>query len=110
MTGLPGLNFPAFNAAAARLRALGHEVVNPVEINNEDPEAVADLGPDELEAHWRACMKKDIAAMLTCDGVAMLRGWHNSRGAKIEVYIASHLGMRTDLVDDIGPAKFEEAA
>ena len=31
MSGLPDLNFPAFHAAAAELRALGHTVVNPAE-------------------------------------------------------------------------------
>ena len=31
MTGLPDLNYPAFNAAAEKLRALGHEVYNPAE-------------------------------------------------------------------------------
>lgn len=29
MTGKPALNFPAFHAEAARLLALGYEVVNP---------------------------------------------------------------------------------
>ena len=33
MTGLPELNFPAFHAEAARLRAFGYEVINPAEIN-----------------------------------------------------------------------------
>ena len=28
MTGLPDFNYPAFNAAAARMRALGFEVEN----------------------------------------------------------------------------------
>ena len=31
MTGLPDFNYPAFNAAAAKLRALGLEVLNPAE-------------------------------------------------------------------------------
>jgi hypothetical protein len=33
MTGLPDLNFPAFNAAASALRAKGLNVINPAEIN-----------------------------------------------------------------------------
>ena len=32
MTGLPDLNFPTFHTEAARLRSLGHEVINPAEI------------------------------------------------------------------------------
>ena len=35
MTGLPELNFPAFRVEAARLRALGFEVVNPTGLNPE---------------------------------------------------------------------------
>lgn len=31
MTGLPDYNYPAFNAEAARLRALGYTVENPAE-------------------------------------------------------------------------------
>ena len=52
MTGLPELNFPAFHAEAARLRALGYEVVNPAEIN-VDP-----------AAGWLACMRADIAQLV----------------------------------------------
>ena len=63
MTGLPDLNFPAFHAEAARLRALGYEVSNPAEIN-----------PDPT-AGWEACMRADIAELVKCDGVALLPGW-----------------------------------
>ena len=48
MTGLPALNFPAFHAAASALRALGHQVVNPAEINAD------------TTADWRTCMRADI--------------------------------------------------
>jgi hypothetical protein len=53
MTGIPEFNFPAFNAEASRLRALGFDVVNPVDIN-----------PDTT-ASWYDCIKNDIAALLT---------------------------------------------
>lgn len=60
MTGLPELNFPLFKSEAARLRALGFDVVNPAEIS-PDPGAC-----------WRACMKADIRELVTCDAIALL--------------------------------------
>jgi nucleoside 2-deoxyribosyltransferase len=82
MTGYPDLNFPAFHKAAASLRASGYEVVNP-----------AELEPDQA-ALWEDCMRKDIAALVTCDGIALLPGWEKSRGATLEHHIADRLGMR----------------
>lgn len=81
MTGLPNLNFPAFIAEAARLRELGYDVVNPAEINPS---------PD---AKWADCMREDIRALTTCDTIALLPGWQDSRGAKLERLIASELGL-----------------
>lgn len=81
MTGLPDLNFPAFNAEAARLQALEWEVVNPAEIN-----------PDK-HLSWRECMQNDIAALVFCDAVQLLPGWENSRGATLELHNAVRLGM-----------------
>jgi len=82
MTNLPALNFPAFHAEAARLRALGYEVVNPAEVN-ADP-----------SAGWHACMRADIAQLVTCDAVRLLDGWESSRGASLEAHIAHSLDMR----------------
>lgn len=81
MTGYPQLNFPAFHDMAARLRHLGHDIINPAEIN-PNPGAA-----------WTECMKADIPQMLTCEGVVTLPGWERSRGASLEVYVASNLGM-----------------
>ena len=81
MTGLADLNFPAFHAEAARLRALGHEVINPAEIN-----------PDK-HMTWRECMRTDIAAPVFCDAVQLLPGWENSKGATLEHHIAERLGL-----------------
>lgn len=81
MSGIQSLNFPAFHAAAARLRADGHDVVNPAEINT-DP-----LTP------WEVCMRADIAHLVTCDAICLLPGWRDSRGATLEAHIARSLGM-----------------
>ena len=81
MTGLPELNFPAFHTEAAWLRAMGHEVVNPAEIN-ADP-----------TARWEDCMRADIAQLVTCDGIHLLAGWEKSRGATLEHHIATALGL-----------------
>lgn len=82
MTGLPELNFPAFHAAAAALRAQGHHVENPAEIN-ADP-----------KAQWLDCMRMDIARLVMCDAVYMLPGWQNSRGALVEYGLAVGLGLQ----------------
>lgn len=81
MTGYPNLNFPLFHSEAARLRAMGYEVVNPAEIN-ADP-----------KADWAGCMREDIRELVGCDGIALLPGWSKSRGASLELYIAEALGM-----------------
>ncbi|MEO8021093.1 DUF4406 domain-containing protein [Polaromonas sp.] len=80
MTGLPDLNFPAFNATAATLRAAGHEVENPAEIN-----------PDPT-AEWTDCMFADLKALTGCDGIVMLPGWEKSPGAQIERLWATRTG------------------
>ncbi|MHC8321188.1 DUF4406 domain-containing protein [Pseudomonas sp. GB2N2] len=80
MTGLPALNFPAFAAMTANLRADGHTVTNPAELN-----------PDG--GSWNDCMRRDITALMNCDTVATLPGWEHSKGARLEVLIAERLGM-----------------
>ena len=82
MTGIPAHNYPAFHAEAARLRALGHEVVSPAEIN----EGLEHEG-------WSACMRRDLVALASCETLQLLDGHIHSRGAQLEVSIAYALGM-----------------
>ncbi len=89
MSGLPELNFPAFHAAAAVLRAKGLDVVNPAEINAEHP------------GQWESCMKADIKALCDCDALVMLPGWERSKGAHLEVHLAHRLGMQILPVADL---------
>lgn len=96
MAGLPQLNFPAFNAEAERLRALGYDVVNPAELN-------------EPGTPWAQCMRRDIRALLMCDAIALLPGWECSRGANLEWLIATELGMPVLQADMIDAAGHDEA-
>jgi hypothetical protein len=85
MTGYAEHNFPAFHAAAADLRAQGHEVVSPA----EQP------WNDVLTHPWDYYLRRDLAVMLGCEGVALLPGWRASKGARLEAYVATELGMAT---------------
>lgn len=101
MSNIPHFNYPAFNEAAARLRADGHEVFNPAEhdvtmfgkdISNatgDVAKAASDHGFDR-----RAALKADLAWI--CDfgeAIALLPGWANSSGAKAEKALAEALGL-----------------
>ena len=88
MTNMLELNFPLFHSTAATLRAAGHSVVNPAELNPEP-------------STWSECMRRDIAALMECDTVATLPGWENSKGARLEVHIARELGMKVVNAHDL---------
>ncbi len=95
MTGLPQLNFPAFNAAAALYRARGCFVINPAEMNGGDAElaAVAAMTPEQYAEHYCEVMRKDIAAVTKCDMIVMLPGWTVSKGATAELAVAQICGL-----------------
>lgn len=82
MSGLPDLNYPAFHAEAARLRALGHEVENPAE-NPVPP----------CGGTWTGYMRMALRQLVECDVVVLLPGWTDSRGAVIERNLALALSM-----------------
>lgn len=81
MTGLPDFNFPAFHDAAARLRALGFEVLNPAE--NPEPPCKS----------WLGYMRMAVAQVAQADAIALLPGWENSRGANVEYRLAVGIGL-----------------
>lgn len=84
MSGIPELNYPAFNHAAENLRERGYEVVNPAGLPSPKP-----VG----ENTWEEFMRADLAVLLNCDMIYMLRGWGVSRGARLEYTVATALGM-----------------
>jgi hypothetical protein len=86
ISGLPDGNRPAFAALAARLRADGHTVVNPHELFREVAQPLT----------WEEYMRDDLTALLTCTHLVLLPGWEQSRGARLEKYVAEHLGMSVE--------------
>lgn len=98
MTDLPLRNFPAFHAEAGRLRAHGFDIVSPAELC------------DDIAGQWALCMRRDVTALLTCDGVAMLPGWEGSKGARLERHIAVEIGMPVVDACDLGAPITAEVA
>lgn len=93
MSGMPGLNFAAFFAAAQLYRQRGCVVVNPAGLHPEAADEVAQMTKEQQLEHWRKCTRVDIREMLTCDMVVMLNGWTASRAATLEHHVAHSLGL-----------------
>lgn len=109
MRGIKDFNFPAFDAAAAKLRAAGILVFNPAEHDREVNGA--DFGKsetgslDEVEAKGfslRDALKADTSWICdNADAVAVLPGWENSKGAIAEVSLAKALGLEVYYADTL---------
>lgn len=81
MTGIKDANYPAFHAAAATLRAHGFEVENPAE------------NPAPACRSWLAYMRMAVVQVAKVDGLILLPGWEQSRGARVEFGLAVGLGL-----------------
>lgn len=104
MRGIPEFNFPAFHAAAAKLRAKGYVVFSPAERDIERHGGV-DIskgntdGDEKLAAaqhgfDLRVALGEDLAWICEhADAIALLPGWQKSKGANAECAVANALGL-----------------
>lgn len=118
MTGIPQFNFPAFDTARDRWRSWGWDVVSPADmdrrwwrekfneefdVNNPDPRIIA--GGDIYD-EW---LRMDVAEIATCDAIALLPGWQNSKGVAKELAVANLLKLEVwdaitgEFVEDAAP-------
>lgn len=95
MRGYPQDNHPAFAEAAARLRAMGHDVHSP-----HEHDAEGGFIP-EVDAGTKTYMKYDLPRLLSQDVVAVLPGWEKSAGARIEIFVAQACGMPIYTVESL---------
>lgn len=77
-----------FQQGVLEVAQLGYTPVSPLDVTKAV--GIEDDGNPDI---WLVCVKADIRALLECDGVYCLRGWENSRGARIEQFIANALGL-----------------
>lgn len=72
----------SFQDAETRLIELGYDVVNPLKLS------------DDHDKTWESYMRVCITHLTLCNAIYMLDGWENSKGAKLEYYLANELKIK----------------
>jgi len=102
MTGIPQFNFPAFEAAAVRLRNAGYEVVSPHETDHPKVQKaawasrsgdVADLPRGLGGSDLLLTCHQNLEDVASCGGVALLPNWEESKGVRFEIATADRFGI-----------------
>ena len=94
MSGYPDFNHAAFNKKASELHRFGVNVLNPAEIDG-----------GSTDKPWEYYMRKAIALLVQADAVVVLDGWENSKGAKLELTIATALRIPVEYPTPIPPTR-----
>jgi len=93
INGYDNLNRDAFSEAALRLKVLGHEPVNPHDVEPLDHDGPCRGLPAQGGHNYGCYMVPDLKALLDCDGYTLLAGWEKSRGASVERTVAEICGL-----------------
>jgi hypothetical protein len=71
-----------FKVVEDKLRDAGHTPMNPME-----------LVPYHAENKYEDYMAEDVRILLACEAILMLENWRDSKGARIEHFIAHEFGL-----------------
>ena len=97
MTGIEDENRKEFEEAKKRLDYFGFDSINPHTIHSK--ELIDDIdkrfkaGVLSEDERWALFLKKDIEVLMRCEFIVVLKGWENSRGARLEVFNALSVNM-----------------
>ena len=87
MTGIPEYNFPEFARVTGILRERGFDIASPHEIDHGETDETRGSLP--YETYLLAGLK----LLLDCDGLILMSGWVNSKGAREELNLANAVRM-----------------
>lgn len=90
VTGYPD----AFRRAADNLARAGHVPVVPLDVQPDTHDGDCPRSYSDGPKHSSAChLRADVRALLDCDEIHMLPGWEASVGARLELQVATAVGM-----------------
>jgi hypothetical protein len=100
MTDHPAFNYPAFDNLADALRYEGFNAVSPAELDTRETRSAALASPDGSPGSgtvngetWGDFLSRDVKIISdVVDGVVLMPGWEASKGARLEAFIARHVG------------------
>ncbi len=89
MTGIPNLNWPAFDRAEAIMRDMGvaWAYTNPAELDRRLGLSV------KHNVDLATLLASDFRYLVNCDAIVLLDGWGHSKGANCELAVARMMGM-----------------
>lgn len=95
MSGKPDYNVFEFRSVTDQLREAGYDVVSPIELDEADGLDFNEDLPAATEELWLSCLARDFYAIVNdgVQGLIMLEGWEESRGAFLELALARALGL-----------------
>jgi hypothetical protein len=102
MRGRPQFNIPAFVAATEHLRAAGHQVTSPAELDSDAirSEALASptgeiVGGSIGGETPGMILARDVQIIADgIDGIIFLPAWDRSKGARLEAFVGLLFGKR----------------
>jgi hypothetical protein len=112
MTGIPQFNIPWFDAAAEHLRGLGHDVVSPAELDTAATREAAlasedgSMGSGVVNGEtWGDFLARDVKLIADGGIEAVIVGpdWASSKGARLETFVATQLGLPVLHYPDLMP-------
>lgn len=99
MSGYPQFNFPQFFDAAEAAEDQGYEYISPAELdaeNNADYQIAinsTDGAIGETSQTWGDYLSRDVKVVSDqCNGIIFLPNWEESKGARLEAYVALACG------------------
>ena len=96
MRHYPLHNFPAFDTARDKWLSLKWNVINPADMDRESGfDEYHKIRKEDSPRLLRESILRDCNAIITkVDAIALLPGWPDSSGAKVEVALGLFLGLR----------------